>query len=634
MFGKKYKKGAADTAAALRDFSEKQTEALEKIWNDLQAERYSLEEAKKRCEASADLATVCADAIAILGQRFLEHEYSIHIRDSIKNLERNERILLIGALHQLAMIIAPNDGQQNFVNSIHKYFGELECAETEDQSFFKIIGDKISDINSQKTIYQVIQEYLVIGDKLNCRQKRSIQELLKEFSIKEDDRKQIEEMAKNSCRILGAKGLSEKYKIYQAEQTEQDAQTSASTIAEESRQEKTNENVYETTNEPYAGISLELATRIVNTDVRTFSHISFSFYEKCLESKNYMIVNTSNGYKSNWVKVDKATNRLTDFISLNADSFQYSITRKDTSACDNGCDYVVDYNNDGVYVFYNKSLYYIDIVSDKYSKFDILIPFEWIECMQLYGDIIVLSNNESLMFYNIKDNRLEFVKDTSGNHIGGTVDCVTIIDNKIIFYSSHGEKIIGDDGGSLQNNICIYDIKTKSLKRVLDLGINGHFCLVALFGRYNSVYVIAAKNKDSKNTGLYELSLKEEEYILAQKCLIGSGEIKIYHNWVCVYYKYEYGANDNLDSIAAYNFTSNTYNIIAKECRQYDSEGILKKKWVRKSSDYKVIGQWLFYISEYLVWIIGQKTYPEMHIYRANLNISTQAVDLGEAKQV
>ncbi len=41
----------------------------------------------------------------------------------------------------------------------------------------------------------------------------SIQTLLKEFCIKEDDRSQIEKRAKNLHRVLGAKGLSEKYRI-------------------------------------------------------------------------------------------------------------------------------------------------------------------------------------------------------------------------------------------------------------------------------------------------------------------------------------------------------------------------------------------------------------------------------------
>ncbi len=127
MFGKKYEKGMADATAIFEKFTEKQKEALEKIFAELKKGLCTLEEAKKRFE---ELEIDLFAAIEYLTKKEKEISYSISMPDDIKMLEKEEGILLIGALYQLAMTVKANQEQQAFVLSVQSYFGILECPDS------------------------------------------------------------------------------------------------------------------------------------------------------------------------------------------------------------------------------------------------------------------------------------------------------------------------------------------------------------------------------------------------------------------------------------------------------------------------------------------------------------------------
>ena len=90
-----------------------------------------------------------------------------------------------------------------------------------------------------------------------------------------------------------------------------------------------------------------------------------------------------------------------------------------------------------------------------------------------------------------------------------------------------------------------------------------------------------------------------------------------------------------MDSIMIYDFSKNKVDVVVTECKCYKNDGVFKTKWIKEKSDFKVLGEWLYYISDQGCYNLTQKcmTYTS-HIYRVNLNIPLKPVDLGEAKYV
>lgn len=354
----------------------------------------------------------------------------------------------------------------------------------------------------------------------------------------------------------------------------------------------------------------------------------------CFETKDYFSVGKGN-FKffcseiQDIISYNKSTKSYKTITSIPKDSGA-ALAHKSYLFISPGTDqlYVTDYENNILFYMYNNVLHKIDLESDSCTIFDNIELDDTIRSMQLYNNKIVMCSYDNLYLFDIEKKELQLITDSSEKSIGGTVSKATILNGIIYFYSSCGEKICADDGGSIKNSICAYDIKNKILKRIISISVD------KLFTAYNSVYAIRDSD-DYQGYELCKLTKNENEYELMKIIEYSCSHTKITENYFLCYYDSEiYCKNKDLFSIYAFDFRKQTFEKIVSDCYSYKDEGILKSKWTKERSQFKVFGNWLYYYKDHIVWGFRSKDYTKRHIYRTNIHCPLQPVDIGEYNSI
>lgn len=223
MFGRKkmYKQGMQDTMEAYQAFGEKQERALAKIRKELQDNNANL---------SRILALLGDDVNEIynfLSSKEKAALYKLNVPKDIKELESEEKYLLVAVLYTLAQQEQNyNEYQKMFVRSVRNYLGITNPQTDIDLS---CIGE-ITDLETQKSIMQVCIEFLYLND---CGEYTDEQETFFDyFDVNVKKAQLLELEVAKMYSIEGPEGLCEKYGKYSV------IDENANLYTEESAQEK------------------------------------------------------------------------------------------------------------------------------------------------------------------------------------------------------------------------------------------------------------------------------------------------------------------------------------------------------------------------------------------------------------
>lgn len=350
----------------------------------------------------------------------------------------------------------------------------------------------------------------------------------------------------------------------------------------------------------------------------------------CFETKDYFFVGKGifkifRSELQDIISYNKSTKSYKTITSIPKDSAA-ALAHKSNLFISPGTDqlYVTDYENNILFYLYNNVLHKIDLESDSCTIFDNIELDDTIRSMQLYNNKIVMCSYDNLYLFDIEKKELQLITDSSEKSIGGTVSTATILNDIIYFYSSCGEKICADDGGSIKNCICAYDIKNKILKRIISISVD------KLFTAYNDVYAIR-NSDDYQGYELCKIIKNEKEYELMKITEYSCPHTKITENYLLCYYDSDiYCKNEDLFSIFAFDFRKQTFEKIVTDCYSYRNEGILKTKWTKERSQYRIFGNWIYYYKDHICGGYRSKEHTTRHIYRTNINYPLQPVDLGE----
>ena len=99
MFNKKYKKGMADAAKAYEAFGQKQADAIKHILEEVRQGKRDLESVLRELNGNID------GLYDYIDSKEKAHLYSVYTPFDISNLEKNNRLFLVGVLYRLTMDI-------------------------------------------------------------------------------------------------------------------------------------------------------------------------------------------------------------------------------------------------------------------------------------------------------------------------------------------------------------------------------------------------------------------------------------------------------------------------------------------------------------------------------------------------
>lgn len=173
MFNKKYKKGMADAAKAYEAFGKKQEKAIEAVLQELRQGNIDISTAIQSLKGNID------NLYSYLESKEKAELYTVYTPFDIKELDKNERLFLVGALLRLTQDKDPTETQQNYLRSIQKY---LEIKEPPFGIDLTAI-ENIENMLHQKAIYQVVLEYLILQDGDSYDETELQQEFLDSFMI-------------------------------------------------------------------------------------------------------------------------------------------------------------------------------------------------------------------------------------------------------------------------------------------------------------------------------------------------------------------------------------------------------------------------------------------------------------------
>lgn len=213
MFNKKYKKGMADAAKAYEAFGKKQEDALKHILEEVRQGKRDLESVLRELNGNID------GLYDYIDSKEKAHLYSVYTPFDIINLNKNDRLFLVGVLCRLTVDKAPNENQQNYIRAVQKYLDVKEPPFGIDPMYI----ETIEDIPTQKAILQTVLEYLCLQDGDSYDETEYQQEFLDAFSVNAKGRKEIMDHIDLLYTATGAKGLAEKYG-YVPEEEEGDTQ--------------------------------------------------------------------------------------------------------------------------------------------------------------------------------------------------------------------------------------------------------------------------------------------------------------------------------------------------------------------------------------------------------------------------
>jgi len=335
------------------------------------------------------------------------------------------------------------------------------------------------------------------------------------------------------------------------------------------------------------------------------------------ETKDYFMMAT----QLSWCCYDKKTNSDKEITSINSGDIQ--VFRSDWNRGNKK--YVVDYENNTVFYIKDDILHRFDIENDTCKSYKNTLCNNKISYLQMYKNYIAMSSDDYLYCFDIESESIFEVTDTIGKSIGNTKDTISVLNDNIYFYSRSGSALCSDDGGSLTNTIAMYDIKNKSISRVQSADVK------KIFVAFGEIYVIAAQDNDYDNLYLFKLVEQEGKYVFETLIKFPYAEIVLSENYLLYYPNSEsFCTSEDLYSIYAFDFRNKECKKIVEDCHLYKDDGIIKSKYVTKVSNFKVFGNWLYYIKDHLVFQMRGPTTFESHIYRTNINLPLQPVDLGE----
>ncbi len=598
MATRSYKRGASDTMLAFNDLLHKQEAALNFVGEEIQTLNDKIQSHGNNIDSLCD---------HISNKEKLAF-YSITPTFDIEYLEKEEKIVLIGILYLLANDTVPTHYQQEYIRSIQKYLNIKDYP----AAICLDIIENIENLTTQKAMYQTILEYLSLQDSDYYDETVLQTDLLNLFNLNKKTCEKIKSHVELTIKIVGLKGLSEKYSSINFEAIDE----LDSNEPEDDANDMTEKN---TATEHYEGIPLKVIEDLKACDSNV-----------CFETKDYFFVGKGifkifRSELQDIISYNKSTKSYKTITSIPKDSAA-ALAHKSNLFISPGTDqlYVTDYENNILFYLYNNVLHKIDLESDSCTIFDNIELDDTIRSMQLYNNKIVMCSYDNLYLFDIEKKELQLITDSSEKSIGGTVSTATILNDIIYFYSSCGEKICADDGGSIKNCICAYDIKNKILKRIISISVD------KLFTAYNDVYAIR-NSDDYQGYELCKIIKNEKEYELMKITEYSCPHTKITENYLLCYYDSDiYCKNEDLFSIFAFDFRKQTFEKIVTDCYSYRNEGILKTKWTKERSQYRIFGNWIYYYKDHICGGYRSKEHTTRHIYRTNVNYPLQPVDLGE----
>lgn len=214
MLSKKYKKGMADAAKAYEAFGNKQEEALKHILNEVREGKRDLEDIIKGLDGNIN------NLYDYLLSKEKANLYTVYTPFDIQNLDEHEKLFLLGAILSLTVDNAPNEHQQKYIRSIQKYLDIKELP----FDVNPLAIENIENTTSQKAIYQVILEYLILQDGDSYDETELQQDFLESFNLNAKTRATIANHVEILYSATGAEGLAEKYG-YEEETEDTDTST-------------------------------------------------------------------------------------------------------------------------------------------------------------------------------------------------------------------------------------------------------------------------------------------------------------------------------------------------------------------------------------------------------------------------
>ena len=456
MINKKYKKGFSDASNAYQAFGEKQSEALEHILGEIRNGNCTLEEAIKKF---GDINGNVENLYKYLKSKEKAQLYSIYTPLDIANLDKEEKLFLVGILFRLTIDKLPTEAQQKFIRSVQRYLDIKEPPFGVDISAI----EEIESMNAQKAIYQVVLEYLILQDGDSFDETEIQHSLLESFNLNNKNRQTIEEHVKLLYRATGAEGLVEKYGFVTEAETETASEEEPNNSEKNCEEESTPNFV-----EPYVGIPLKLAETIRPKEVDC-DRTCFKSYKSYFETKDFFIFQDTNTPKSCWSCYDKQQNNQRMLNALESENttttnpigikqrksmlfefdfwkFHLSMLFSQSQNCkgDSGKNFVIDYQRNLLYFLFENHLYCIDIEKDTQIKYDVDIQEGFLD---LHKNIILISSNERIQYFNTISQTIETVTDACGQNISAAHTAV-ILNDYIYFYSNHGKELSANDGGN------------------------------------------------------------------------------------------------------------------------------------------------------------------------------------------
>lgn len=207
MSTRSYKRGVVDTLNAINVAMNKNASAKEFSAKEIENIKIKVEEYGKRF--SDNFSNLCQYISEKERQAFYHVVPSFDIRD----LEKEEKYVLVGVLYQLAMDKTNNFEQKHYIQQIQKY---LNVTDHPTAIRIEIIGN-IEDLSVQKAMYQVVIEYLALQDGEFYDETEFQTELLETFSLNKTLRNEISDKVELMIKIVGKKGISEKYDVVDPE---------------------------------------------------------------------------------------------------------------------------------------------------------------------------------------------------------------------------------------------------------------------------------------------------------------------------------------------------------------------------------------------------------------------------------
>lgn len=625
MVNKKYKKGVQDASDAYAAFGKKQSEALEHILGEIRNGNCTLEEAVKKL---GEIGGNVDNLYKYLRGKEKAQLYTVYTPLDIANLDKEEKLFLVGVLFRLTIDKLPTEAQQKFIRSVQRYLDIKEPPFGVDISAI----EEIESMNAQKAIYQVVLEYLMLQDGDSFDETEIQHTLLESFNLNNKNRQTIEEHVKLLYIATGADGFVEKYGFVDDEEDFEDNTNNAETIESEIVSE---ESADDSVVEEYAGIALKLAEQQVSKKV-CYSVLGtlFAKEEIYFETRNSIVFKDLYA-KNTWVCYDKTGEGKRILSSLSLDNL-YCDFSKDAyyAKGDSGYNYVIDYQKDIMYLTIEGTFYHIDIKNDNRTKIKDNFPEGHLD---FDGNIFLISCGNNLQYFDLNDRVLHTVVDSCGKNIDAYQTSI-LVGRKIYFYSTNGSYLSDDNGNGLSNSVCVYNLDDCSIKKIIDL--DNEYYIDSMFKRNNTIYLLGHRHS---TYSLQKIVINNTGYGLETLCDNISGSTAqskrmITHNWFSCYKHTKSSYLDDpqpLHSIWIFDFSKQISNVAVTDCEGLKDEGVFKPKWVSIRSDYKVIGQWLYYIKDgQSIDLTHRKTDRISQIYRVNLNSPSRPVCVETAQSV